>query len=188
MIIPRSEQQAPLDFKLQTFEDLNSIEMSDSGFRPQPALHAMVPIVSDYDPQDEQSNKKVTIEEPSGSFIYENRQIKQEKRTIETEDPSQQLKVNNQIMLQKENYQIQILIDLADSQTGSPGVALIQSQFNSFKRNQKSITVSSKGEIKFDDEATWFGYSIQQLQELIKQIPFSSLVLPYMQLTTPNQI
>jgi hypothetical protein len=30
-------------------------------------------------------------------------------------------------MLQKENYQIQILIDLADSQTGSPGVALIQS-------------------------------------------------------------
>jgi hypothetical protein len=47
--------------------------MSDSGFRPQPALHAMVPIVSDYDPQDEQSNKKVTIEEPSGSFIYENR-------------------------------------------------------------------------------------------------------------------
>lgn len=172
MIIPKHAQNAPIQFKLQCFEQDKLNSEPSKGFQWQPALFAKVPvnsIQSEYD--------KLKGLEPSGAYIYEKGEIKQELKP-QVVDLSQ---TGAEIKMENEFYSIQVVLEVSESvHNFERGNIYLQTQFNSFKRTQQSITVARSGYL----EPKGSFYLIYK--DVLSIVPFSGYLIPSLHTQTIN--
>lgn len=107
--------------------------------------------------------------EPSGSFTYEKGEIKQEMRPVAM-DVSHQ---GHEIKMEEDFYSISVVFDVIESAHNfNMGNLYLQTQFNSFHKNQQSITVARTGYLEQKGTLNLL------FRDLLGLIPLSSFFIP----------